>query len=515
MKKIYIAALLLTAGVFTSCDMDLERYGAIGTENGIETKADCKKVLDGIYYDLRATTAGSVIAMPEFQADMFQATVVNGNNYGDFSSGAINASTDQVEDLFYGEYNCIANINFFLPRAQAIVDANELSDADIAEIKMMIGVAKFARAYHYSLLFDRYCQTYSEDKAEVAALGMPLVTEFNPTPDRGAYPGRSSMKETVTFINNDLDEAYASLVEYENDYSKAACAPNAYRISSYVVEALQARVALLTGNYDAAIAKAEDVINSGVYTLCEIADYAKMWTNDASTELIFVPYGSKDEAGAVPGTGAFWLYSNSKETSYFIPASEAIAQYAAKDVRATVFFDEYGIKVDGEAVDAPVFNKFPGNPDVWTTTSNNLKNKPKPFRLSELYLIAAESYDKKGDATNANKYINALRAKRITGYSDQNMSGNTLTQAIRDERCKELLGEGFRLSDLKRWGLGFTRTCDYGEIDSWYDGIEKVLLYTSTRNLSYAAGDYRYVWPIPQAEMEVNPQLNGQQNPGY
>jgi hypothetical protein len=35
------------------------------------------------------------------------------------------------------------------------------------------------------------------------------------------------------------------------------------------------------------------------------------------------------------------------------------------------------------------------------------------------------------------------------------------------------------------------------------------------KNLSYAAGDYRFVWPIPSDEIQVNPQLEGQQNPGY
>lgn len=507
--------MLLVAGALTSCDMDLERAGAIGTDNGIQTKADCQKFLNGIYSGLRSSTAGEYIAVPEFQADMFQATVVNGNNYGDFAFGTVTAATSEIEDQFYGTYNHIANINFFLPRAQALVNADALPEADIAEVDMMIGVAKFARAYYNTFLFDRYCQAYSEEKAETPALGIPIVDEYNPTPDRGSYPGRSSMRETVNFINADLDDAYSRLKSYEENVSKAACAPNAYTISSYAVEALQARVALLTADYDTAIAKAEDVINSGIYTLCMSADYSKMWLNDASTELIYVPYGSKEEAGAVPATGGIWLYSNAKNTSYFIPSSEAIAQYTARDIRGTVFFDEYGIVCNGEEVDAPVFNKFPGNPEIWTTTSNNLKNKPKPFRLSELYLIAAESYDMKGDATNANKYINELRMRRISLYLPQNMSGNTLTEAIRTERCKELLGEGFRLSDLKRWGVGFTRTCEYGEIDSWYDGVGETLLYPRSRTLSYSAGDYRYVWPIPQAEMEVNPQLRGQQNPGY
>lgn len=514
MKKIYIA-LLLAAGALTSCDMDLERAGAIGTDNGLQSKVDCQNFLNGIYNNLRSATAGEYVAIPEFQADMFQATVVNGNNYGDFSFGTVTASTGNIESQFYAPYNYMANINFFLPRAQALVDGGNLSDTDKAEIEMMVGVAKFARAYYNYFLFDHFCQAYSADKAETPALGIPLVDEYNPSPDRGSYPGRSSMKETIDFINTDLSEAYTILKNYETEVSKAACAPNSYRISSYAVEALQARVALLTNDFDTAISKSEDVIKSGIFSLCEIHDYASMWENDASTELIFVPYGSKQEAGAIAGTGAVWLYSSAKNTSYFIPASEAIAQYDANDVRGKVFFDEYGIICDGAEVDSPVFNKFPGNPALWTSTSNNLKNKPKPFRLSELYLIAAEAYDQKGDAANANKYINDLRAKRISGYKSQNMTGNNLRTAIRTERCKELLGEGYRLSDLKRWGVGFTRTCGYGEIGTWYNDLATTLLYPNTRTLSYSAGDYRYVWPIPQAEIEVNPQLKGQQNPGY
>ncbi len=515
MKKIYIA-LVLAAGALTSCDMDLERAGAIRVEDGLQTKADCQSYLNGIYSDLRSTTAGSYISIPEFQADMFQGTTVNGNNNGDFTFGSVTPSTGAFESQFYRSYNCIASVNFFLPRAQAIINGeNEVSDDDKVEIQMMIGVAKFVRAYYNTFLFDRFCQAYSADKADTPALGIPLVDEYNPTADRGSYPGRSTMAETVKAINDDLNDAYAILKDYEINVSMSACTPNAYRISSYAVEALQARVALLTNDYDTAIAKAEDVINSGRYALCEIDAYATMWKSDKSTELIFVPYGDNTEASGIPATGAEWLYVSTKNTAYFIPSSEAIEQYASNDVRRDVFFDEYGIKCQGNYIDAPVFNKFPGNPDLWTTTANNLKNKPKPFRLSELYLIAAESYDAKGDATNANKYINALRAKRIRGYVSQNMTGNALTLAIRTERCKELLGEGFRLSDLKRWGLGFTRTCAYSNIDPAFSRVTSTLLYPGARTLSYSVGDYRYVWPFPQSEMEVNPQLKGQQNPGY
>ena len=35
------------------------------------------------------------------------------------------------------------------------------------------------------------------------------------------------------------------------------------------------------------------------------------------------------------------------------------------------------------------------------------------------------------------------------------------------------------------------------------------------QSLSYAADDHRFLWPIPKTEMDSNPNLAGQQNPGY
>lgn len=142
-------------------------------------------------------------------------------------------------------------------------------------------------------------------------------------------------------------------------------------------------------------------------------------------------------------------------------------------------------------------------------------NRPKPFRLSELYLIAAEACATDGPAKNetkANDYINTLRSKRIANYTSVSMSGNTLVQAIREERAKELIGEGFRLSDLRRWNTGFTRDAGFDAI-----GLSYITPFVkgNTTGVIYNSTDRRFVWPIPQFEFTVNPNIDGQQNPGY
>ena len=77
--------------------------------------------------------------------------------------------------------------------------------------------------------------------------------------------------------------------------------------------------------------------------------------------------------------------------------------------------------------------------------------------------------------------------------------------AIREERVRELFCEGHRLNDLKRWHLGFTRS----------SGQDPSLMMPGENyvNASRPADDPFFLWPIPTAEMEANPQMK--QNPAY
>ncbi len=115
------------------------------------------------------------------------------------------------------------------------------------------------------------------------------------------------------------------------------------------------------------------------------------------------------------------------------------------------------------------------------------------------------------DLANAGSYLNQLQAARFTDFQAANYTDATiLMNAIKDERHRELVGEGFRLTDLKRWREGVKRQNATQVADLvLYPGAE------TTTALSKDADDFRMLWPIPKAEMDVNPQLKGQQNPGY
>ena len=126
-------------------------------------------------------------------------------------------------------------------------------------------------------------------------------------------------------------------------------------------------------------------------------------------------------------------------------------------------------------------------------------------------MIAAEAYCESNDVTSGASYLNQLRTSRIAGYTIQNFAAaSDLRTAIRNERRKELVGEGFRFVDLKRWGLGVDRGNSYQDANLVLQPGN-----AQTTALVREAGDYRFVWPIPKTEIDVNPQISGQQNHGY
>ena len=62
----------------------------------------------------------------------------------------------------------------------------------------------------------------------------------------------------------------------------------------------------------------------------------------------------------------------------------------------------------------------------------------------------------------------------------------------------------------------------YKEIDNILEKIKELteesrddLSYNFGLELKVAADDHQWLWPIPQDEIESNPQIKGQQNPGY
>lgn len=507
MKKIYLALTFVAGALFSSCDMDLAPVGSLDDENAIETTTDLMKARNGIYEALRSIATGGYLYYSDIQMDQFMGITINGNQNGIFAHGNIFSNNGSIESVWANCYSYIASANYLLGHAEKVIE-NAKTEDDRLECNRYIAETKFARAYYYYYLFDKFCESYTAAKANEPAKGLPLVTVFNPTGDIAAYPGRSTMAETFALIDQDLKDAYDGLKAYEDGAGYKVIPMSPY-VNSNVVLALQARLALLRQDWSTAVEKANAVINSGVYTLADVDNYMDMWTDDASNEIIFRPISTSTELG-ISSTGGGYIDA-AEDRAYYVPTFSSFYEaYDDEDVRFEAFFSVRYLTANGMQYGGYVFSKFPGNKDLYTGSNNNLMNMGKPFRLSEIYLILAEASCENGDAATANKALNEIRKNRINEYEDATYSGEVLRQQIREERTKELIGEGFRMSDLRRWGLGFKRDAEYPINPSFAD----IFVVVDTQ-VEYIAGDHRYVWPIPNTEMENNPQLKGQQNPGY
>jgi hypothetical protein len=122
------------------------------------------------------------------------------------------------------------------------------------------------------------------------------------------------------------------------------------------------------------------------------------------------------------------------------------------------------------------------------------------MRSAEAYLIAAEADARiNGGTTTATgaNYINALRERANT-----TTRSSYTTDQILDERSRELYFEGFRRTDLIRYGyFGGDNSGKY--LWEWKAGSQNGASFASFRN----------VFAIPAEDMNANPNLT--QNAGY
>jgi starch-binding outer membrane protein, SusD/RagB family len=124
------------------------------------------------------------------------------------------------------------------------------------------------------------------------------------------------------------------------------------------------------------------------------------------------------------------------------------------------------------------------------------------LRLSDVYLLLAESYAKTNDETNALKYLNLVRKR--AGLADATGGSDLLTK-IKKERQLELCLEGDRYFDLVRWGDAAAELTGE-EYDAGGRNYTSGTPGVSTNGL----------FPIPQDEMNsIGSDPNFPQNPGY
>lgn len=504
MKRYNYITIAVFAAVclFCSCDMDLTPHGEIVDTEALETVDDFEKFVNGIYAQMRSVTSGDYVILSDIQMDAFHAVIGNGNRRMEFYNGSFTPSTAEISAYYSAFYSVIAQTNFFIEYATKKLKDESLTTANKARMQNYLGQVYFFRAYCYNALADKFCCSYKNcSSLDAKGMGLSLQLTYAPTADNKVYPSRSSMRETYAQICSDLSLAQTLIGAYE-DAEGVTPEANSIYVTSDAVKALTARVKLNMGLDQDAFNLATDVISR--YELVDRAGYKKMWTDDEGSEIIWLVDADFTYHGSATGSA----FASNTQNSDYVPTGTCIEMFETNDIRWDAWFEEVNVSNSGGSGDMFRFMKYPGNKELYSSaSSSNYVNKAKPFRVSEMYLIAAEASFNTSNVASANNYLKDMKTKRINRYRHSDKSGVELLDAIKEERQREFMGEGMRMTDLKRWNMGFTR----GEV---WDGND-ALIVSNNVDLHYEAGDYRFVWPIPQHEIDANPQLKGQQNPGY
>jgi starch-binding outer membrane protein, SusD/RagB family len=285
--------------------------------------------------------------------------------------------------------------------------------------------------------------------------GVPVVTE----PSRGIGPEairpRDSRTAVYDRIIQDLTTAIGLL---PTDRVNG-------RATAWSARALLAKAYLEVGNWTGARDMASAVIG-GPFSLP--ADYRTVFATKNSAESIFELQYSINNSNSL----AFWYFPAPLGRRGHAPSASLIAAYEPDDERYEASIDYAG--------GAPYGIKF------WRIDLND--DNVIVLRLAEMYLIRAEANARLGaDPLTVQADINVVRARAGLGpIPVTTITEEALITAILQERRVELAMEGHRWFDLRRTGRS-----------------QSVLSYEPFRDL----------FPIPQQELDVNPEL--EQNPGY
>lgn len=145
------------------------------------------------------------------------------------------------------------------------------------------------------------------------------------------------------------------------------------------------------------------------------------------------------------------------------------------------------------------------------------------IRYAEVVLNASEAYFKNNDAASAFALLNKVRNRAVPESEQYVSPPSDLYRAILNERRMEFSAEGRRWPDIHRLALDPV----YGTAGvPWKVGTDIVAmrraLATKTLMLNgkgtinavpYTSS--RFLWPLPIEEINNNPTLGDQQNPGY
>lgn len=501
---VFVAGLAL----FTACTeenvLDLEPYNQISQDAAFSTPGLIELSVTGMY---NAAQRGDYLGQGRgypFGA----ASVQQGDNRGEdvvniatFYQLTYTATYDQTTAnnvyMWSDTYRLINRTNMVIEGVTtAIADGiitQEIGDEYIAQ-------AKFLRAISHLELVSHFARPYNHT-AGAGHPGIPYRTiPFNTQEniDLGLVQGRNTVAETYAQIIQDLTDA-------ENNLDSRTGISAIVRATPEAAIAYKTKAYLHMRQWANVITEGDKII--GKFTLTDDPDgpFASGYGNSESI------FSMENTANNNPGVNAaLGSQYNRRGLVVISPIIWRNQSWLADDLRRSedLVSTRAGVKYTNKYKD-----------DVNYTDATPL------MRYAEVLLNMAEAHARQNDLVTGLMYLNEVRDRSLANPATQSYTGfagqGELIRAVIAERRIEFVMEGKRWQDVHR--LQIDEFVDYNGIPAKHaNGVPAAADYTLGTPFTGPFGveaipyeDFRFLWPIPQQEVNNNPTLAAEQNPGW
>lgn len=478
---IIVAVILLS---LTACKDPLqeETFTTLGPTNFYNSGEDAEALLNSAYTQSQGwrDLARDYLTFGEFTTDIAIER-----------QGAINANTQPIEDFnfqtshpwldfWWGRYYSA------IYRANTVLDQVPDIDMDPDRKEQILAEARFLRAFNYFYLYNLWGAT-------------PLITTSETSvEDR---PTRASDEEFVAFVEDELRAVSEILPANQDQYGRA---------TSGAALAFLTKFHLNNKKWQEAASTTQEIIDSGEYSIYDPESGSRndlfAPDNQFNDEFIYVIHYA--DGGAVQNSDGNTYLSHAAPPGYawtYTPMINFAAQFKIRseflelfndpnDERLDAFVFEYE-NLNGDMVqlgedDVRSF-KYPEDPEG---TSSVTSSDMPLVRYADILLSRAEALNElNGPNQESIDLINEIReAAGVDPIEPGDFAGTQeLRDFILDERGREFHTEFLRRQDLIRHGKFIEMARERGK----------------------PAADHHILFPIPQAEIDRNPEL--EQNPGY
>ena len=470
-NTLYIIAIVLVC--FTSCEKDFEPTSKTDINNIITSSEGLEYLKNGAYSLAREVYGKYFLHFAEMLADTGEIYFIG--SFQEFS-----ALQDKFLDntFYYGDrawkvsYSAINDANLIIDNIAVIPDEDEKA--------VLEGQAKFIRGLLYFDLLRFYGLPYGP--GALSDSGIVLTLKGTVSADDINNSGLASNQKVIDVVKSDLIFAYNNLYEDEVFFA-----------SKYSAAAILSRVYLTLEEYDSAAFYANEVIESGLYELTPDFFRAFNHSENKEEDVFAWQQTAGDNVGSQnDGMATFYASTNEVGRGDITISEDFIySTYDTVDTRGMI---QYGIETVNKLKDIFYEGFSPFAPGyTYCAKWLDYKTNITMVRLAEMYLTRAEANQMLIDnGVNLNPVpmpVEDIKVIRSRAGIDVSALTTVNIDDIKLERYKELIFEGHRLHDYKRWKQSV-----------WIPETD-----TSRYIIDYDS--YELIIPIPKSELDANPNI--------